>query len=52
VNTPQPKSQTTYDKNTDYVDGFWQQVYKFVFNVSNLLFSQVSRLQTDTDKQW
>jgi len=34
------------------VDDFWQQVAKFVFNVSNLLFSQVSTLQTDTDKQW
>jgi len=31
---------------------FWQQVAKFVFNVSNLLFSQVSALQRDTDKQW
>jgi len=30
---------------------FWQQVAKFVFNVSNLLF-QVSTLQTDADKQW
>jgi len=34
------------------VDDFWQQVAKFVFNVSNLLFSQESLLQTDTDKQW
>jgi len=32
------------------VDGFWQHVAKFVFNVSNLLVSQVSTLQTD--KQW
>ena len=39
-------------KNADCVDDFWQQVAKFVFNVSNLLFSQVSTLQTDTDKQW
>jgi len=31
---------------------FWQQVAKLVFNVSNLLFSQVSALQTDADKQW
>jgi len=37
-------------KNTDCVDDFWQQIAKFVFNVSNLLFSQVSTLQTD--KQW
>jgi len=29
-----------------------QQVAKVVFNVSNLLFSQVSTLQTDTEKQW
>jgi len=38
-------------KNTGSVDDLWQQVAKFVFNVSNLLFSQVSLLQTDTDKQ-
>jgi len=41
VNTSWPKPQTTYDENTDYVDDFWQQVAKFVFNVSNLPFSQV-----------
>jgi len=32
-----------------YVDDFWQQVA--MFNVSNPLFSQVSKLQTDTEKQ-
>jgi len=25
---------------------------KFVFNISNVLFSQVSTVKTDTDKQW
>jgi len=34
------------------MDDFWQQVAKFVSNVSNLLFSQVPTLQADTDKQW
>ena len=48
VNTSWPKPQTTYDENTDYVDDFWQQVAKFVFNVSNLPFSQVTTLQTET----
>jgi len=52
VNTWRRKLQTTYEKNTGSVDDFWQQVAKFVFNASNLLFSQVSMLQTDTDKQW
>jgi len=37
-------------KNIDSVDDCWQQIAKFVFNVSNLLFSQVSTVQTD--KQW
>jgi len=37
-------------QNFDCMDNFWQQVAKFVFNVSNLLFSQVSTLQTDIDK--
>jgi len=49
VNTSWPKPQTTYETNTDCVGDFWPQVAKFVF-VSNLLFSQVSTLQTD--KQW
>jgi len=49
MNTSQPMPQTSYDKNTDCVDGFWQQVSKFVFNVNNLLFSQISALwQTQT----
>jgi len=52
VNTWRRKLQPTYEKNTGSVDDFWQQVAKFVFNASNLLFSQVSMLQTDTDKQW
>ena len=52
VNTSRPKPQTTYEKNTCCVDDFLQQVAKVVFNVSNLLFSQVSTLQTDTEKQW
>jgi len=39
VNTSWP---TACEKNSDYVDDFWQQVAKFIFNVSNLLFSQVS----------
>jgi len=34
-----------------YVDDFRQKVAMFVFNVSNLLFSQVSKLHTDTEKQ-
>jgi len=34
-------------KNIDCVNGFCQEVAKLVFNVSNLLFSQVSMLQTD-----
>jgi len=34
------------------MDDFWQLIAKFAFSVSNLLFSQVSTLQTDTDKQW
>jgi len=33
------------------VDDFRKKVAMFVFNVSNLLFSQVSTLQTDTEKQ-
>jgi len=40
VNTCQPKPETPYQKNTEFVGDFWQQVAKFVFNVSNLLFSQ------------
>jgi len=52
VNTWRPKPQTIYEKNTGSVDDFWQQVANFGFNVSNLLFSQVSLLQADTDKQW
>jgi len=47
VNTWQPKPQTTYEKNTGSVVDFWQQVAKFVFNVSNLRFSQVSMPQAD-----
>jgi len=43
VNTSRPKPQTTYEKN-DCMDEFWQKVAKFVFNVSNLLFSQVPTL--------
>jgi len=50
VNTWRPKPQTTYEKNTGSVDDFWQQVAKFGFYVSNLLFSEVSLLQTG--KQW
>jgi len=52
LNTSWPKPQTTYEKNNDFMDDFWQQVAKFVSNVSNLLFSQVPTLQADTDKQW
>jgi len=44
--------QTTYEKNNDCVDDFWQEVAKFVFNDSSLFFSQVPLLQTNTDKQW
>jgi len=41
-----------YEKNTDCVDDFWQQVAKFVCciapkGVSNLLFSQVFTLHRD-----
>jgi len=43
VNTSQPKPQATYEKN-DCMDEFWQQVVRFVFNVSNILFSQVPML--------
>jgi len=46
------QASTNVWKKTESVDDFWQQVAKFVFNVSNLLFSQVSMLQKDTDKQW
>jgi len=46
VNTCRPKPETPYQKNTELVDDFWQQVAKFVFNVSNLLFSQVRYRQT------
>jgi len=52
MNIWRPKPQPTYEKNIGSVDDFWQQVAKFVLNVSNLLFSQVSMLQKDTDKQW
>jgi len=52
VNTWRRKPQTKYEKNTENMDVFLQQVAKFVFNVRNLLFSHVSTLQTDTDKQW
>jgi len=52
VNTWRRKPQTTYEKDTESVHDFLQQVAKFVFNVSNLLFSQVSTLQADTDQQW
>jgi len=37
-------------KNTGSVDDFWQQVAKFVFNVSDQLFSQVSMLQADKQR--
>jgi len=53
-----PKSEfgehlaTQASKSTGSVNDFWQQVANFVFNIRNLLFSQVSLLQTDTDKQW
>jgi len=43
VNTSWSKPQTTYEKN-DCMDELWQQVAKFVFNVSNLLFSQAPTL--------
>jgi len=33
------------------MDYFWQQDVKFVFDVSNLLFSQMPTLQRDKDKQ-
>jgi len=33
------------------MDDFWQQVAKFIFNVSHLPFPQVPMLQTDTEKQ-
>ena len=52
VNISQPQPQTTYERNSDCMDDFWQQVAKFVFDVSNLLFPEVLMLQTDTDKQW
>jgi len=52
VNTSRPKPQTTYERNDYCMDDFWQQVAKFAFNVSNLLFSRVPTLQIDIDKQW
>ena len=39
-------------KKINYVDDFWQQAVNFVFNISNLLFSQLSPLQIDTHNQW
>jgi len=39
-------------KKIDCVDDFWQQAVNFVFNISNLLFSQLSPLQIDTHNQW
>jgi len=47
VNTSRSKPQTTYEKN-DCLDEFWQQVAKFIFDVSNLLFSQVPTLYRQT----
>jgi len=47
MNTSRSKPQTTYEKY-DCMDEFWQQVAKFVFNVSNLLFSQVPTLYRQT----
>jgi len=35
-------------KKIDCVDDFWQQAVNFVFNISNLLFSQLSPLQIHT----
>jgi len=52
VNAWRRKHQTKYEKNTESMDVYLQQVAKFVFNVRNLLSSDVSTLQTDTDKQW
>ena len=47
LNTSWPKPQTRYEKNNDgnCMDDFWQKDAKFVSNISNLLFSQVPKLQ-------